>query len=65
MDIHVTNKPNKSWEAIYAIKKVRQLFSKHSQNLLFHWFGGGRYKHKKCSMLCCIVIDGCTTSNDV
>ena len=29
MDIHVTNKTNKSWEVVYVIKKVRQLFSKH------------------------------------
>ena len=59
MDIHITNKTNKSREVIYVIEKVRQLFSKHSQ------FGGGRYKQKKCSVLCCKVIDACTTSNDV
>ena len=29
MDIHITNKTNKSWEVVYEIKKVRQLFSKH------------------------------------
>ena len=29
MDIHVTNKTDKSWEVVYVIKKVRQLFSKH------------------------------------
>ena len=28
MDIHIT-KTNKSWEAVYVIEKVRQLFSKH------------------------------------
>ena len=28
MDIHVTNKTNKSCEVVYVIKKVRQLFSK-------------------------------------
>ena len=28
MDIHVTNKTDKSWEVVYVIK-VRQLFSKH------------------------------------
>ena len=28
MDIHITNKTNKSWEVAYIIK-VRQLFSKH------------------------------------
>ena len=29
MDIHITNKTNKSWEVVYIIEKVRQLFSKH------------------------------------
>ena len=31
MDINITNKTNKSWEVVYAIMKIRQLFSKHSQ----------------------------------
>ena len=29
MDIHVTNKASKSWEVVYVIEKVRQLFSQH------------------------------------
>ena len=29
MDIHITNKTNKSWEVVYVIEKVGQLFSKH------------------------------------
>ena len=29
MDIHITNKTNKSWEVVCLIEKVRQLFSKH------------------------------------
>ena len=29
MDIHITNRTNKSWEVAYVIEKVRQLFSKH------------------------------------
>ena len=29
MDIHITNKTNKSWEDVYVIEKVRQVFSKH------------------------------------
>ena len=29
MDIHNTNKTSKSWEVVYVIEKVRQLFSKH------------------------------------
>ena len=28
MDIHITNKTNKSWEVVCVIEKVRQLFSK-------------------------------------
>ena len=39
MDIHITNKTNKSWEAVYVIK-VRQLFSKHKVSkivLLVGW----------------------------
>ena len=28
MDVHITNKTNKSWEVVYVIEKVRQLFSK-------------------------------------
>ena len=28
MDIHVTNKASKSWEVVYVILMVRQLFSK-------------------------------------
>ena len=31
---------------------------------LFHRFGGGRCKLKKCSVLCCNVFDACTISND-
>ena len=29
MDIHITNKSNKSWEVVYVIEKVRYLLSKH------------------------------------
>ena len=32
---------------------------------LFCLYGGGRYKQKKCSVLCCRVIDACTTLNNV
>ena len=32
---------------------------------LFRRLGGGRYKQKKCSVLCCKEIDACITSNDV
>ena len=64
MDIHITNKTNKSWEDVYVFEMVRQLFSKHRVRL-FRWFGGGRCRQKKCSVLCCKVIDACSTSNDV
>ena len=32
---------------------------------LFRRFGGVRYRHKKCSVLCYKVIDACTTSSDM
>ena len=35
MDIHVANKTNKFCEVVYSVKKVRQLFSKHSQKDCF------------------------------
>ena len=40
MDIHVTNKTNKSWEVVYVITKVKQLFSKHrvSKIVLSVWW---------------------------
>ena len=45
MDIHITNETNKSWEAVYVIEKVRQLFSKHESVRLF-----GRYRQKKLTI---------------
>ena len=65
MDIHITNKTNKSWDVVYVIKKVRQLFCKHRVSMIVLSFGGWRYRQKKCCVLCCKVIDACTTSNDV
>ena len=62
MDIHVTNKTSKSWEVVYVVK-VRQLLSKHGVSKIVLWFGW--WAMKKSSVLCCIVIDACTTSNDV
>ena len=40
MDIHITNKTNKSREVVYVIEKVRQLFSKHrvSKIVLLVWW---------------------------
>ena len=32
MDIHITNKTNKSLEVVYVIEKFRQLFSNHRVN---------------------------------
>ena len=64
MDIHITNKTNKSWEIVYVIEKVRQLFSKHSQKDCFVGLVEGGTDRKKCSVLCCKVIDACTTSNE-
>ena len=63
MDIHVTNKTNKSLEVVYVIK-VMQLFSKHRISQIISsvlW----RAVQKKCSVLGRKVIDACPTSNDV
>ena len=40
MDIHTTNKANKSFEVVYVIEKVRQLFGKHrvSKIVLSVWW---------------------------
>ena len=65
MDIHVTNKSNKSREVVFSIKKVRQLFSKYSQEDCFVGLVEGGTNRKKCNVLCCRVIDACTISNDV
>ena len=65
MDIHITNKTNKSREAVYVIEKVRQLFSKHRVSKIVSSVWWSSYRQKKCSVLCCKVIDACTTSNDV
>ena len=62
MDIHITNKKNKSWEVVYVIEKV----SKHRVSKIVSsvWWRVVQ-KKKKCSALCCKVIDACTTSNHV
>ena len=40
MDFHISNKANKSWEVVYVIEKVRQLFSKYrvSKIVLSDWW---------------------------
>ena len=43
-------------EGLAAVKRVSKLFCR---------FGGGRCRQIKFSVLCCKVIDACTTSNDV
>ena len=47
MDIHITNKTNKSCEVVYIIEKIRQMFSKHRVSKIVSSFGGGRYRQKK------------------
>ena len=65
MDIHITSKTNKSWEVVYVIEKVRQLFSKHraSKIVLSVWWRA--VQTKKCCVLRCKIIDACITSNNV
>ena len=65
MDIHITNKTNKSWEVVYVIEKVRLLFSKHRVSKIVSSVWWRSVRIEKCCVLCCKVIDACTTSNDV
>ena len=48
MDIHITNKTNMSWEAVYVIEKVWQLFSKHRVS--------NNYRQSKCGYVKAIRI---------
>ena len=64
MDILITNKTNKSWEAAYVIE-VRQLFSKHRVSKIVSSVWWRSVQTEKFSVLCSKVIDACTTSNDV
>ena len=54
MDIHITNKTNMSWEAVYVIKKVWQLFSKHrvSKVVSSVWW---RSVQTEKNVVCCAV----------
>ena len=65
MDVHITNKTNKSWEVVYVIEKVRQLFSKRRVSKIGSSIWWKAVQTKKCSVLCCRIIDACTTSNNV
>ena len=62
MDVHITNK---SWEVVYVIEKVRQLFSKRRVSKIVSSIWWKAVQTKKCSVLCCRIIDACTTTNDV
>ena len=65
MDIHITNKTGKSWEDVYVIETVRQLLSKHGVSKIVSSVCWRAVQTEKCSVLCCRIIDACTTSNDV
>ena len=53
MDIHITNKTNKSWEVVYIIEKVRQLFSKHRVSKIVSsvWWRAVQTEKMKCVVL--------------
>ena len=53
MDIHITNKTNKSWEVVYIIEKVRQLFSKHRVSKIASsaWWSAVQTVKMKCVVL--------------
>ena len=48
MDIHITNKTNKSWEAVYVIEKIGQLFSKHRVSKVVSSVGWTAVQTDKC-----------------
>ena len=53
VDIHAINKKNMSWKIVYVVKKVRLLFSKHSQqDCLVDSVEGGTGRK---IVVCCIV----------
>ena len=53
MDIHITNQTNKSWEVVYIIEKVRQLFSKHRVSNIVSsvWLRAVQTEKMKCVVL--------------
>ena len=52
MDIHITNKTNKSWEVVYVINEVRQLFSKHGVSKIV-WSVWWRAEQTEKNVVCC------------
>ena len=52
MDIHITNKTNKSWEVVYIIEKVMQLFSKHRVSKIVSSVWWRAVQIEKCRGLC-------------
>ena len=54
MDIHITNKANKSWEVAYVIEKVKQLFSKHRVSKIASSFWWMAVQTEK-NVVCCAV----------
>ena len=50
MDIHVTSKTIKSWEVVYVIMKVRQLFSNHRVSCFVGLVEGGTNSK---NVVCC------------
>ena len=51
MDIHITNKTNKSWEVVCVIVKSGSCSVKIESVRLFRRFGGGRFRQKYVA--CC------------
>ena len=52
MDIHITNKTNKSWQVVYVIDKLMQLFSKHRVSKIASSVWWRAAQTEKCSVLC-------------
>ena len=53
MDLNVTDNTNKSWEVVYIIEKVRQLFSKHRVSKIFSSVWWRTVQNR--NVVCCAV----------
>ena len=61
MDIHVTNMTNKSWEAVYVVNKVRQLFCINIVTKIASSIGWRVEQTEKNVVCSCRLIDVWTT----
>ena len=65
LDIHASKITNRPLKDVFGVKNVKQLQINHRDGMIVSAFGGGLRKPKKCSVLCCRIINISTTTNDV